>query len=76
MAFGKINGAPVVSVLFSSVSFLSGKKNYTWQKKESLYPFKTVQKAPVKKIEDQKVLGIGQKSNLKKLRTTVELKAK
>lgn len=76
LGFLKINGMPLLTILLNSIGFITGAKNYTWKKKESLYPFKTIKRVEVKKIEEQKPLGIGQKSGLKKLRTKVELRIK
>lgn len=76
LGFIKVDGIPFLTILLNSIGFMSKAKNYTWKKKESLYPFKTVQRAPLKKIEDEAKLGIGQKSGLKKLRTKVELRIK
>ncbi|MBU4204695.1 PrgI family protein [Patescibacteria group bacterium] len=76
LGFFKINGIPLLTVLLNSIGFITGAKNYTWKKKESLYPFKTIRRPEIKKIEEDKTLKIGQKSGLKKLRTKVELKIK
>lgn len=76
LAFYKIDGIPVLTIMLNSVGFMGSSKNYTWKKKESLYPFKTIQKAPLKPIAEEKKLGMGQASGLKKLRTQVELKTK
>jgi len=75
-AFIKVDGTPILNILLSSIGFLSKAKSYTWKKKESLYPFKTVQRAPLKKVEEESKLGVGQRSNLRKLKTQVELKTK
>ena len=76
LAFFKIDGIPILNIILGSIGFLSGAKNYMWKKKESLYPFKTVQRAPFKKVGEEKKLGIGQTSSLKKLKTDVELRTK
>lgn len=75
LAFFKINGVPLLTMIFNSIGFLSGAKAYTWKKKESLYPFKTIQRATLKKVEEVK-LGVSQKSGLKKLKTKIELNTK
>ncbi len=75
LAFVTINGVPVINTIFSSLGFLTGTKNYTWKKKESPYPFKTIKRAPIKKIEDGSVLS-AQQSRLRKTRTAVELRTK
>ena len=76
LGFFKIDGIPLLTIMLNSVGFITGAKNYTWRKKESLYPFKTIRRPEIKKIEEDKTLKIGQKSGLKKLRTKVELKTK
>jgi len=76
LGFLKIDGVPVLTIMLNSIGFITGTKNYTWKKKESLYPFKTIRRAEIKKFEEGKALGIGQKSSLKKLRTKVELRTK
>lgn len=76
LAFFKVDGIPVLNIILGAIGFMSGAKDYTWRKKESLYPFKTVQRAPIKKIQEEKKLGLGQKSSLKKLKTDVELRTK
>lgn len=75
LAFVKVNGIPVLTMILGSIGFMAGSKNYTWKKKESLYPFKTIQRAPLKKVEEQK-LEVSQKSGLKKLKDAVELRTK
>lgn len=76
LAFFKIDGVPVLEIATHSIGFLGKTKNYTWHKKESMFPFKTVQKAEIKKIVEHKPLGVGQKSVLKNLRTKVEMNIK
>ncbi|MCX6806507.1 MAG: PrgI family protein [Candidatus Berkelbacteria bacterium] len=76
LAFYKVDGMPVLNIILNSIGFMRGSKAYTWKKKESLYPFKTIQKASLKPMADEKKLGMGQSSGLKKLRTQVELKTK
>lgn len=75
LAFITINGAPLSSILLASIGFSMGGKNYTWKKKESLYPFKTVKRPVIKKIEQGPVLK-AQESQLRKTKTSVELKTK
>lgn len=75
-AFMKVNGVSVLTLIFGYISFGSSIKGYTWRKKESLYPFKTVQRVPLKKVDEGKNIGLAQRSSLKKLRTQVELKTK
>lgn len=76
LGFIKIEGIPILTIILNSIGFITGAKNYTWKKKESLYPFKTIHRAEIKKVEEEKTLKIGKKSGLKKLRTKVELKIK
>ena len=76
MGFLKVNGVPLLTIMLNSFGFITGAKNYTWKKKESLYPFKTIERASLKKIEEEPILKVGQKGSLKKLRTKVELRTK
>ena len=76
LAFMKVDGIPILTIVLGSIGFISKTKAYTWKKKESLYPFKTVQRAPLKRVEEEKPLGVGQRSSLRKLKTEVELKTK
>lgn len=76
LGFVKIDGIPITSIIWNSFGFFGGARNYTWKKKESLYPFKTVRRIEVRKIEEDKTLKGGQKSALKSLRTKVELRTK
>ena len=75
LAFVTINGVPVINTIFSSLGFLTGTKNYTWKKKESPYPFKTIKRAEIKRIDQGPVLQ-AQRSRLKKTKTEVELRTK
>lgn len=75
MAFGRIGGEPMLNVVIGSIGFSMGSKNYTWKKKESVYPFKPIQRTQIKKIEQGPVLQ-AQDSQLKKTRMQVELKTK
>lgn len=75
LGFVKVEGIPILTIMLNSIGFLTGTKNYTWKKKESLYPFKTIHRAEIKKVEEGKTLKV-QKSGLKKLRTKVELRTK
>jgi len=76
LGFLKFDGVPVLTIILNSFGFITGTKNYTWRKKESLYPFKTIRKAEIRKIEEDNSLKIGQKSGLKTLKTKVELHTK
>jgi len=75
LAFVSINGAPLSSMILSYIGFSTGGKNYTWKKKESPYPFRSIKRAPIKKINQGPVLK-AQESQLKKTRTAVELKTR
>jgi len=75
LAFVQVNGVPVLNILMASIGFLAGGKNYTWKKKESPYPFKPIKRTQIKKIEQGPVLQAS-KSNLRKLHTDVETRAK
>ncbi len=75
LAFVTVNGAPISNVLLNSLGFATGSKNYVWQKKESPYPFKTIKRVEIRKIEEGHALKI-QESRLKKIHTEVELKTK
>jgi len=75
LAFITINGTPIINVLLNSLGFSMGSKNYVWKKKESPFPFKTIKRVQLKKIEEGPVLKT-QESRLKKIHTEVELKTK
>jgi len=75
LSFISINGIPLLDMLLASIGFATGGKNYTWKKKESPYPFKTIKRSVIKKIDQGPVLK-AQESQLKKIRTEVELKTK
>ena len=74
IAFGVVNGTPILNLLLNALGFSVGGKNYTWQKKESLYPFKPIQRTQIKKIEQAPVLQ-AQTSQLKRTKTILELRA-
>lgn len=75
LAFVQVNGVPIINMLLTSAEFMVGGKNYTWKKKESLYPFKPIKRAQIKKIEEGPVLKV-QQSQLKKTKTEVELRTR
>jgi hypothetical protein len=75
LAFVQVNGVPIINMILASIGFMAGGKNYTWKKKESLYPFKPIKRAQIKKIEQGPVLKV-QQSQLKKTKTEVELRTK
>lgn len=75
LAFVTMNGVPIINMILGSIGFMSGAKNYTWKKKETLYPFHAVKRAEIRKIETGPVLH-AQESRLRRIRTDVELKTK
>ena len=75
LAFGTVGGTPIINVILGAVGFSMGGKNYTWQKKESPYPFKPIVRTRIQKIEQGPVLQ-AQTSQLKKTKTAVELRTK
>jgi len=75
LAFGTINGTPILNVILGAIGFSMGGKNYTWKKKESPYPFKPIKRTQIRKIEQGPVLQ-AQTSQLKKTRTQIEMRTK
>ncbi|MEK7562665.1 MAG: PrgI family protein [Patescibacteria group bacterium] len=75
LAFVSVNGMPIINIILNSIGFATGTKDYTWKKKESPYPFKTIKRAQIRKIDEGPVLK-AQTSRLKKTRTDVELRTK
>ena len=75
LGFIKVNGMPLINLIFEAVGFSFGGKNYTWKKKESPYPFKPIKRTQIKKIEQGPVLQ-AQSSQLKRTRTAIEMKTK
>ena len=75
LAFVTVNGVPILNLLMNSIGFSMGGKDYTWKKKESPYPFKPIQRAQIKKIEQGPVLQ-AQTSRLKKMKTGIEMQTK
>lgn len=73
LAFVTINGAPIINIILNSLGFIAGAKNYTWKKKESLYPFKAVHRAKIKELEQEKAI-TAQRSQLRKAKNAVELR--
>ena len=71
LAFVTVNGVPLLNILLNSIVFATGAKDYTWKKKESPYPFKTIKRARIEKIEEGPVLK-AQTSNLRKMHTNIE----
>jgi hypothetical protein len=75
LAFVTVNGTPIINIIFASIGFSMGGKNYTWKKKESPYPFKPIRRTQIKKIEHGPDLQ-AQTSQLKKTRTAIEMRTK
>jgi len=75
LAFVSVNGMPIINIILNSIGFATGTKDYTWKKKESPYPFKTIKRAQIKKIDEGPVLR-AQTSQLRKIHTDVELRTK
>jgi len=75
LGFAKINGMTVLDYILSSMGFAVGGKNYTWKKRESPYPFKTIKRAAIRKIDTGPVLK-AQESQLKKSKTSIELRTR
>lgn len=75
LAFGTINGTPILNVILGAIGFSMGGKDYTWKKKESPYPFKPITRTQIKKIEQGPVLQ-AQVSELRKMKTKVEMRTK
>jgi len=75
LAFVTVNGVPVINMILASIGFATGGKNYVWKKRESPYPFKTIKRAEIRKLDEGPVLK-AQTSQLRKTRTSVELRTK
>ena len=75
LAFGTVNGTPILNVILGAIGFSMGGKNYTWKKKESMYPFKPIKRTQIKKIDQGPVLQ-AQTSQLRKTKEQVELRTK
>jgi len=75
LAFGTVNGTPILNFLLGSIGFSMGGKNYTWKKKESPYPFRPISRTQIRKIDAGPVLQ-AQSSQLKRTKTAVELRTK
>jgi len=75
LAFGKIGGTPILNVLLGAVGFSMGGRDYTWQKKESPYPFKPIKRTQIKKIEQGPVLQ-AQTSQLKRTKTQIDMRTR
>ena len=75
LAFLTVNGMPIINIVLNSIGFLTHTKIYTWHKKESAYPFKTVKRIQIRKIDEGSKLQ-AQTSRLKKIHTQVEMRTK
>ena len=75
LAFGTVNGTPILNFLLGSIGFSMGGKNYTWKKKESPYPFRPISRTQIRKIDAGPVLQ-AQSSQLKRTKSQVELRTK
>ena len=75
IAFGTVGGTPILTIILGAIGFNLGGKDYTWKKKEAPYPFKPIARTQLKKIEQGPVLQ-AQPSQLRKTKTSVELKTK
>jgi len=75
LAFVQVNGVPILNIILNSIGFATGTKDFTWKKRESPYPFKTIKRARIEKIEEGPVLK-AQSSRLRKTHTDVELRTK
>ncbi|MEK7664735.1 MAG: hypothetical protein AAB361_01180 [Patescibacteria group bacterium] len=75
LAFATYNGIPILNVLLGAFGFFTKGRSYTWKKKESPYPFKTIKRTEIKKIKEGPVLS-AQQSRLRKMHTEVELHTK
>lgn len=74
-AFLKINNMSLAEMLFSSIGFTMGGKSYVWKKQESPYPFRPIKRTTIKKLETKPVLQ-AQPSQLKKIKTNIDMKTK
>lgn len=72
--FIKIEGQSVPTLLKNYLGFATGGKKYTWKKKEIIFPKKIIKKKKLEIKEEKPSLKIASESQLKKLRTKVELK--
>jgi len=78
LAFGKIGGRSLPTILANSLEFLISPKLYIWRKKETKVEIsyrKEEIKVPEEKVEELP-LKIAENSRLKKLRTQVEIGTK
>jgi len=77
LAFIKVNKVSIFKFSLQYLGFLSRTKNYTWKKKESLYPFKSQKKSLENLPEIKENVGLqNQKSRLSETKKMIELKNK
>ena len=78
LAFGKIQGRPIPTVLKNFVFFSLGPKIYLWKRKTSLPPKISKKETVMKKAETPKAppVGPGEKSRLKNLSVEIETRNK
>ena len=74
-AFGTIGGTPILNIALGAIGFSMTGKDYTWKKKESPYPFKSIKRTQIRKIDQGPVLQ-AQTSQLKKMKTQIEMQTK
>ena len=76
-AFGflRINNMSLAELLSSLIGFSIGGKSYVWKKQESPYPFRPIKRTTIQKLEKKAVLQ-AQPSQLKKIKTDVEMRTK
>jgi len=72
--FIRIEGQSLTTLLKNYLGFATGGKKYTWKKKEAIYPMKIIRKKKLEIKEEKPLLKIAPESQLKKLRTKVELR--
>ncbi len=72
--FIRIEGQPLTTLLKNYLGFATSGKKYTWKKKEAIYPIKVIKKKKLEIKEEKPLLKIAPESQLKKLRTKVELR--
>ena len=71
IAFLKIDGIPIVTIVLNYLSYTTRSKNYVWKKKESPYPFKFKEKEAIKAGEE-----MSKDNTLKDTRQIVEFRKK
>ncbi|XOB41254.1 MAG: PrgI family mobile element protein [Candidatus Nealsonbacteria bacterium] len=74
LAFLKVGGRPLPSVVISFLKFKLSPKMYLWKKKEGT--ISVLRKAEKKEVEEETPLKIVRKSHLKDVQTEIETKTK